>query len=161
VPCRFAPPLPRFSYPWAYTVVCVQARTDNSSQRFVRINSQKLGLDDLEVLVRCFLRLTTPMQADTQIRRQLTTPSLQGIVMPKVDSARDVQIVNQFIEKYGLDETKRSVRIIASIESPMALLNLREVNTAFPSESRRCKLINLIFVSLRLRQARLESLLFS
>jgi len=68
--------------------------------------------------------------------------------MPKVDSARDVQIVDQFIEKYGLDETKRSVRIIASIESPMALLNLREVNTAFVSESRRCKLINLIFVSL-------------
>lgn len=56
--------------------------------------------------------------------------------MPKVDSAKDVQIVDQFVEKYGLDGTKRSLRIIASIESPMALLNLREVSPASLSLSR-------------------------
>jgi citrate lyase beta subunit len=59
---------------------------------------------------------------------QLASPHLQGLVLPKVDSAKDVQLVEQFIHEYALDEVKSKLRIIASIESPMALLNLREVS---------------------------------
>ncbi|GAA6015472.1 hypothetical protein JCM11491_004363 [Sporobolomyces phaffii] len=100
----------------------LQASSPGQSQRFVRINSRQLGLDDLEVL--------------------LTTPHLQGLVLPKVDCARDVQVVDQFINKYGLDGSKDRLRIIASIESPMALLNLREASP-FAAED-YCSSSNLI-----------------
>lgn len=73
--------------------------------------------------------------------------------MPKVDSAKDVQIVDQFVEKYGLDGTKRSLRIIASIESPMALLNLREVSPASLSVSRARADQRKSFLSRRSQQA--------
>ncbi|CEQ40193.1 SPOSA6832_01763 [Sporobolomyces salmonicolor] len=95
----------------------LQATPDCPSQKFVRINSKQLGLDDLEVL--------------------LTTPHLEGLVLPKVHSAADVQLVDRFIEEHGLRETKDKLRIVASIESPLALLNLREVRGAFRSPSWR------------------------
>ncbi|GAA5953612.1 hypothetical protein JCM21900_003361 [Sporobolomyces salmonicolor] len=88
----------------------LQATPDCPSQKFVRINSKQLGLDDLEVL--------------------LTTPHLEGLVLPKVHSAADVQLVDRFIEEHGLRETKDKLRIVASIESPLALLNLREIATS-------------------------------
>ncbi|GAA5906422.1 HpcH/HpaI aldolase/citrate lyase family protein [Sporobolomyces salmoneus] len=90
----------------------LQRPSDSTSQKFVRINSRRPGLDDLEVLLK--------------------TPNLRGLVLPKVDSAKDVLLVNEFIDRYGLAETKDRIRIIASIESPMALLNLREIVTSSP-----------------------------
>ncbi|GAA5833027.1 hypothetical protein JCM3766R1_000403 [Sporobolomyces carnicolor] len=90
----------------------LQTHTDSSSQKFVRINSKLPGLDDLEVL--------------------LTTPRLQGLVLPKVDSAKDVQRVVDFVDQHGSEETRMNLRIIASIESPMALLNLQQIATSSP-----------------------------
>ncbi|GAA6062813.1 hypothetical protein JCM10212_001545 [Sporobolomyces blumeae] len=90
----------------------LQARPKSPSQKFVRINSGQLGLDDLEVI--------------------LTTKHLEGIVMPKVNTADDVRVVDAFIDRFGLDEQKDDLRIIASIESPLAILNLREIATCSP-----------------------------
>ncbi|GAA5879134.1 hypothetical protein JCM16303_001310 [Sporobolomyces ruberrimus] len=88
----------------------LEARHGGSSQNFVRINSRQGGLDDLEVLLK--------------------TSRLEGLVLPKVDSANDVQLVDRFIDEHASDEVKRNLRIIASIESPMALLNLQAIATS-------------------------------
>lgn len=49
------------------------------------------------------------------------------LVIPKVHSAEDVKLVHDIIEHSAHTEGKENIRIIASIESARAIMNLREV----------------------------------
>ncbi|BGP56761.1 hypothetical protein JCM8202_004465 [Rhodotorula sphaerocarpa] len=86
------------------------ASTDSPSRKFVRINPGQAGLDDLDAI--------------------LSAPGLDGLLLPKVNSAADVQAVTRFIDEYGSETYRRQPRVIASIESPLGLLNLREIATS-------------------------------
>lgn len=83
----------------------LQASESNTATKFVRVNSGESLEDDLEVVLK--------------------SSKLEGIVIPKVNSAADVLRVEKLIEKHALKDS--NLMIIASIESPMAVLNLREV----------------------------------
>lgn len=61
---------------------------------------------------------------------QLTTSNLDGLLLPKVNTAEDVLAVSRFIDEHGSTEQKERLRMIASIESPLGLLNMREIATA-------------------------------
>lgn len=61
---------------------------------------------------------------------QLSAPGLDGLLLPKVNSAADVQAVTRFIDEYGSETYRRQLWVIASIESPLGLLNLREIATS-------------------------------
>lgn len=50
-------------------------------------------------------------------------------MIPKVDSPDQVRRVAELIEQYG-GEGKERIRIVASIESPIALMRLQEVSDA-------------------------------
>ncbi|KAG0655839.1 hypothetical protein C6P46_000691 [Rhodotorula mucilaginosa] len=80
------------------------------TRRFVRINPGQQGLDDLEAI--------------------LTTDGLDGLLLPKVNSAEDVLAVSRFIDEHGSPDHKQNLRMIASIESPLGLLNMRQIVTA-------------------------------
>ncbi|GAA5889182.1 hypothetical protein JCM8208_007795 [Rhodotorula glutinis] len=82
--------------------------TSLRSRKFVRINSGQAGLDDLESI--------------------LTSSSLDGLILPKVHAAADLLAVDKFILEHG-GERYRDLRVVASIESPLALLNMREIAT--------------------------------
>ncbi|GAA5838674.1 hypothetical protein JCM9279_003824 [Rhodotorula babjevae] len=84
------------------------ASTSLRSRKFVRINSGQPGLDDLESI--------------------LTSLSLDGLILPKVHTAADLLAVDHFIREHG-GERHRNLRVIASLESPLALLNMREIAT--------------------------------
>lgn len=118
----------------------LQASKKGRGLKFVRINAGPMGADDLEVVVSSpssqqlrsrlqGLRSLLPSLADSLTRSsaQLKSKHLDGIVIPKVNSAADVQAVDALINSHGLEKTKASLRIIASIESPLALMNLKEV----------------------------------
>ncbi|KAL1920495.1 uncharacterized protein VTP21DRAFT_872 [Calcarisporiella thermophila] len=83
-------------------------------ERAVRINAVGSGLelDDLNVV--------------------LHSKSLQAIVIPKVQSAKDVQFVSQMIDTVAPEVTRRNIRLIASIESALAIMNLKEIATSDP-----------------------------
>ncbi|KAM0790081.1 hypothetical protein ACM66B_005409 [Microbotryomycetes sp. NB124-2] len=87
----------------------LQSVGETSGRLFVRINTQELGEDDLEVILKA--------------------SHLDGLVLPKVNCAEDVLKVERAIEEHALDETRDSLRIIASIESPLAIINLKEIAT--------------------------------
>lgn len=53
---------------------------------------------------------------------------MNGIVIPKVQTADDVQYVADAIDSLGHPKTKDGVKIIASIESALAIMNLKEVS---------------------------------
>lgn len=99
------------------------------SQLFVRINSGQLGLDDLEIVVRkeCTRDPDAYLVLSYLLPLQLKSPHLDGIVLPKVDTADQVRRVDRCIDEHGLDENKDSLKIIASVESALSLLNLRDV----------------------------------
>ncbi|GAA5977285.1 hypothetical protein JCM10908_004924 [Rhodotorula pacifica] len=86
------------------------APSSTRPRRFVRINSGQQGLDDLEAI--------------------LVAPALDGLLLPKVNTAEDVLAVSRFIDEHGSPEHKKSLRAIASIESPLGLLNMRDIVTA-------------------------------
>ncbi|BGP41767.1 hypothetical protein JCM10450v2_005833 [Rhodotorula kratochvilovae] len=77
------------------------------SRKFVRINSGQAGLDDLEAL--------------------LPSRSLKGLILPKVHTAADLLAVDAFIRAHGGPHHAEGLRVIASIESPLGLLNAREI----------------------------------
>ncbi|GAA5941014.1 hypothetical protein JCM3775_001124 [Rhodotorula graminis] len=81
------------------------------SRKFVRINSGQAGLDDLESI--------------------LQSSSLDGLILPKVHTAADLLAVDNFILEHG-GERHRDLRVVASIEGPLALLNMREIATCSP-----------------------------
>lgn len=60
--------------------------------------------------------------------RQLRSPHLDGIVIPKVDTVEDLRRVDSYIDQHALPENKERIKIIASVESPLGLMNLKEVS---------------------------------
>ena len=57
-------------------------------------------------------------------------------VIPKVHSAEDVVKIHEMIEKHAHREAKDSIKLIASIESAKAIMNLKEVSP-IRSDARR------------------------
>lgn len=107
------------------------------SEKFVRINSGQMAADDLEIVVSspetlrsevCWMIDPPPVFLVGPDNEQLKSKWLEGIVIPKVDTAADVQRIDMLIDQHGLKETKDSIRIIASVESPLSLMNLKEVS---------------------------------
>ncbi|KAK4050347.1 ERMES complex subunit [Microbotryomycetes sp. JL221] len=87
----------------------LQSVGPSQSQLFVRINSHELGDDDLEVILKA--------------------SNLDGVVIPKVNTVQDVLNVDRAIEEHASEQIRDSLRLIASIESPLALVNLKEIAT--------------------------------
>ncbi|SCZ88844.1 BZ3501_MvSof-1269-A2-R1_Chr10-2g02688 [Microbotryum saponariae] len=89
----------------------LQSADSTRSQLFVRINSptRSFGLDDLQVVLK--------------------SSNLQGIVIPKVDTVKDVQVVDRCISEHGLEATKDRIKLVVSVESPLSLMNLKEIAT--------------------------------
>ncbi|KAF9958761.1 hypothetical protein BGZ72_010978 [Mortierella alpina] len=92
----------------------LEASEHRKAEKAVRINAVGSGLefDDLNVVLR--------------------SSRLQAIVIPKVQSAKDVQFVSQMVDSVAPFITRKNVRIIASIESALGVMNLKEIATADP-----------------------------
>ncbi|POY70430.1 hypothetical protein BMF94_6577 [Rhodotorula taiwanensis] len=89
------------------------APTGGRTKRFVRVNSGQRGLDDLEAILAC--------------------PNLDGILLPKINSASELVAFTNFIDEHAPTEMGTSpLKVVASIESPLGLLNMREIVTASP-----------------------------
>ena len=59
---------------------------------------------------------------------QLSSDKLDGIVIPKVHTADDVKTVTSLIDQHARSpEQAKRLKIIASIESALAIMNLSEV----------------------------------
>ncbi|CAG8745224.1 35229_t:CDS:10, partial [Racocetra persica] len=80
----------------------------------VRINAVGSGmeLDDLNVILR--------------------SKNLEGIVIPKVGSADDVKFVSRMIDLIAPDESRSKIRLLASIESALAIMNIKQIATSDP-----------------------------
>lgn len=61
---------------------------------------------------------------------QLGSPNLDGIVLPKVNSAADIRFVHDMIDKHAHPDAKAKLRIVASIESARAVMDIKEVKPA-------------------------------
>ncbi|KAI8083998.1 Pyruvate/Phosphoenolpyruvate kinase-like domain-containing protein [Gilbertella persicaria] len=57
---------------------------------------------------------------------------LQAIVIPKVQSAKDIQFVSRMIDSVAVETQRERIRLIASIESALGLMNIKEIVTADP-----------------------------
>ncbi|KAI8604423.1 Pyruvate/Phosphoenolpyruvate kinase-like domain-containing protein [Dissophora ornata] len=92
----------------------LEASEHRKAEKAVRINAVGSGLefDDLNVVLR--------------------SSRLQAIVIPKVQSAKDVQFVSQMVDSVAPSITRKNVRIIASIESALGVMNLKEIATSDP-----------------------------
>lgn len=80
-------------------------------------------------------------------------------MIPKVDTAEDVRRVDRFIEEHGLEETKGRLKIIASVESPLSLLNLKEVNSERQAKIAEMKLTEMFGPQIATSSKRIDSLL--
>ncbi|KAF8975238.1 hypothetical protein BGZ46_009306, partial [Entomortierella lignicola] len=92
----------------------LEASEHRKAEKAVRINAVGSGLefDDLNVVLR--------------------SSRLQAIVIPKVQSAKDIQFVCQMVDSVAPSITRANVRILASIESALGVMNLKEIATADP-----------------------------
>ncbi|CAG8449632.1 1901_t:CDS:10 [Diversispora eburnea] len=92
----------------------LEAAVESKSERTVRINAVGSGLelDDLNVM--------------------LQSKHLEGIVIPKVRSAKDIQFVSRMIDSVAPDENRSKIRLIASIESALGIMNLKEIAISDP-----------------------------
>ncbi|TPX36614.1 hypothetical protein SmJEL517_g01152 [Synchytrium microbalum] len=84
------------------------------SEKAVRINAVGSGLeiDDLNVVLR--------------------SPNLQAILVPKVQSARDVQFVTRMIDTIAPASNRENIRILAAIESALGIMNIKEIAQSDP-----------------------------
>jgi len=91
------------------TVLLTLNAAPQGPEKLVRINSRPTGLaeEDLEIV--------------------LGSANLDGIVIPKVNSAQDVLFVESMIEKHAHPDIKASLRVVASIESAKAIMDIREI----------------------------------
>ncbi|KAF9162064.1 hypothetical protein DFQ26_003887 [Actinomortierella ambigua] len=92
----------------------LEASEHRKAEKAVRINAVGSGLefDDLNVVLR--------------------SSRLQAIVIPKVQSAKDIQFVSRMVDSVAPFITRKNVRIIASIESALGVMNLKKIATADP-----------------------------
>jgi hypothetical protein len=60
---------------------------------------------------------------------QLTATSLDGLVLPKVHTAADLLAIDEFISRHASEENRGEdkLKLVVSIESPLGLLNMREI----------------------------------
>ncbi|KAJ1961979.1 hypothetical protein GGI12_002935 [Dipsacomyces acuminosporus] len=88
------------------------AANNNKTELGVRINAIGTGLelDDLNVVLR--------------------SDKLNTVLIPKVESAKDIHVVSHLIESIAPSQTRDNIKIIASIESALGLMNIREIATA-------------------------------
>ncbi|KAJ1960121.1 hypothetical protein IWQ62_004351 [Dispira parvispora] len=88
--------------------------TESKSELAVRINAVSSGLafDDLNVV--------------------LQSKQLQAIVIPKVESAKDVNFVCQLIDSLAVESNRDNIQLVACVESALGVMNLREIATASP-----------------------------
>lgn len=96
------------------TVLLTLNAAEGPSEKLVRINGTTTGLaqDDLEIV--------------------LSSPSLDGIVIPKVNSPEDILFVQDMVERHASPDSRDRIRIIASIESARAIINLKEIASCSP-----------------------------
>ncbi|CAG8506119.1 4895_t:CDS:10 [Ambispora leptoticha] len=92
----------------------LEASEPGTSEKAVRINAvgSGLDLDDLNVVLR--------------------STRLQAIVIPKVQTPKDIQFVSRMIDSVATDATKTTIRLIASIESALGIMNIKEIATSDP-----------------------------
>ncbi|GAA5811433.1 hypothetical protein MFLAVUS_004870 [Mucor flavus] len=92
----------------------LEASEHGKAEKAVRINAVGSGyeLDDLNVI--------------------LHSKRLQAIVIPKVQSAKDIQFVSRMIDSVAIESQRERIRLIASIESALGMMNIKEIVTADP-----------------------------
>ncbi|EPB89877.1 hypothetical protein HMPREF1544_03260 [Mucor circinelloides 1006PhL] len=92
----------------------LEASEHGKAEKAVRINAVGSGheLDDLNVI--------------------LHSKRLQAIVIPKVQSAKDIQFVSRMIDSVAVESQRERIRLIASIESALGMMNIKEIVTADP-----------------------------
>ncbi|CAO3617485.1 unnamed protein product [Cunninghamella blakesleeana] len=90
----------------------LEASEHGKAEKAVRINAIGSGqeLDDLNVI--------------------LHSKRLQAIVIPKVQSAKDIHFVSRMIDSVAVDSQRERIKLIASVESALGIMNLKEISTA-------------------------------
>ncbi|KAI7866723.1 Pyruvate/Phosphoenolpyruvate kinase-like domain-containing protein [Spinellus fusiger] len=90
----------------------LEASEHGKTEKAVRINAVGSGLelDDLN----------------------LHSKRLQTIVIPKVQSAKDIQFVSRMIDVVAVESQRERIRLIASMESALGIMNIKEIATADP-----------------------------
>eukprot|EP01137_Pigoraptor_chileana_P009962 Opistho-2@58965 len=93
-------------------VEALQNQDFGKAERCVRINGIRSGMafEDLLVVLR--------------------SPRLQGIVIPKVESASDIHTVCELINSVAPEESRQEIRLLAAIETAVGLVNLKEIASA-------------------------------
>ncbi|KAI9209244.1 Pyruvate/Phosphoenolpyruvate kinase-like domain-containing protein [Polychytrium aggregatum] len=84
------------------------------AEKAVRINAVGSGLeiDDLNVVLR--------------------SKNLQALVIPKVQSARDVEFISRMIDSVAPESNRASIRLLPCVESALGVINVKEIATADP-----------------------------
>ncbi|KAG0165809.1 hypothetical protein DFQ28_003299 [Apophysomyces sp. BC1034] len=92
----------------------LEASEHGKAEKAVRINAVGSGheLDDLNVI--------------------LHSKRLQAIVIPKVQSAKDIQFVSRMIDSVAVESQRERIRLIASVESALGIMNIKEIATSDP-----------------------------
>ncbi|KAG1040765.1 hypothetical protein G6F43_012220 [Rhizopus delemar] len=98
-----------------YMVIdALEASEHGKAEKAVRINAVGSGheLDDLNVI--------------------LHSRRLQAIIIPKVQSAKDIQFVSRMIDSVAVESQRERIRLIASVESALGIMNMKDIVTADP-----------------------------
>ncbi|KAG1167391.1 hypothetical protein G6F36_012561 [Rhizopus arrhizus] len=92
----------------------LEASEHGKAEKAVRINAVGSGheLDDLNVI--------------------LHSRRLQAIIIPKVQSAKDIQFVSRMIDSVAVESQRERIRLIASVESALGIMNMKDIVTADP-----------------------------
>ncbi|KAI9009514.1 Pyruvate/Phosphoenolpyruvate kinase-like domain-containing protein [Gaertneriomyces semiglobifer] len=85
-----------------------------NTEKTVRINAVGSGfeVDDLNVVLR--------------------SKHLEALVVPKVQSAKEVEFVSRMIDSITPDSSRPNIRILACIESALGIMNIREIAQSDP-----------------------------
>ncbi|PVV04113.1 hypothetical protein BB560_001399 [Smittium megazygosporum] len=62
----------------------------------------------------------------------LKSPKVEVLLIPKVESPSDIRYIENMIDLYGHPETKDKIRIIAAIETALAMANIKEIAQSSP-----------------------------
>ncbi|KAJ1951387.1 hypothetical protein FBU59_000185 [Linderina macrospora] len=95
-------------------VLSALASNTHSKERGVRINAigSGLELDDLQTV--------------------LQSPTLDVILVPKAETAKDIHVVSHLVDRLAPAETRQRIKIIAGIESALGIMNIREIAQCDP-----------------------------
>lgn len=92
----------------------LEASEHGKAEKAVRINAVGSGfeLDDLNIILR--------------------SSRLQAILIPKVQSAKEVQFVSRMIDTVAPEITRKNIMLIAAVESALGIMQLKEISTSDP-----------------------------